>query len=389
MKQQRTRRLMILVVTGVIVTLIWPLVGTGCNGTPVAPDKDEVGRRYAEVWAGSPGDDPPLLTDDEWKDLSAGDSVRTDSNGEAELRLVGCPGSVWVFDNSTLSVWTCTKQAQADSEYWCVEEGTATFNLACAARFDVVDAPSAQVNIQATAFTVTYLPEYQLTLVTVLRGVVKVAPVLNMDTLEIGPAVAVEAGYFLYTMPGEMSPEIGNVPAREPRPLYELPLIVDELGIRGWMDDITGWAETEQLLEPSWPFQGVTIDFGEALADPRVQEAFILAIDKEAVLTSAFPDEEIQLTAIIGNEPVDATTLAYDPEKAQSLLAETGYETGTQLLVVCAQEDEQVLVAASQIAESLSQVNIPTELFPITIGQLAEFVRKLDEYEETFIVVYR
>lgn len=389
MKKQKHRRLMILVVSGVTMALIWVIVGTGCNGTPAAPDKDEVRRRQPQVWAGSPGNNPPLLANDNWKDLFANDSVRTDGDGEAELRLVGCDGSVWVFDNSTLSVWTCTKKAESDKEYWCTEEGTAGFNINCSARFDVVDTPSAQVNIKATAFTITYLPERQLTLVTVLRGVVTVAPVLDMGALEIGEPVAVDAGYFLYTMPGGVSPEIGEVPAREPRPLYELPLIVYELGIRGWMDDITRWAEIEQLLDPWWPFQGVTIDFGDQLADPRVQEAYVSAIDQEAVIASAFPNEEIRFIAIIGSAPVEAVTIAYDPERALALLEEAGYSRDQLVFVVFAEEDGQMATAAKLIAGDLSRIGIPVELYPAPAAGLAGLRKEFSEVGMPFVIVYR
>ncbi|MFN2220883.1 MAG: ABC transporter substrate-binding protein [Anaerolineae bacterium] len=390
MKQRKHRRLMVLVVSGVIMALIWVIVGTGCDGTPPPPDKDEVRRREVQVWAGSPGNNPPLLANDNWKDLSAGDSVRTDGNGEAELRLVGCDGSVWVFDNSTLSVWTCTKKAELDKEYWCTEEGTAGFNISCSSRFDVVDTPSAQVNIKATAFTITYLPERQLTLVTVLRGVVTVAPVLDMDTLEIGEPVPVEAGYFLYTMPGGVSPEIGEVPAREPRPLYELPLIVYELGIRGWMDNVTRWAETEQLLEPWWPFQGVTIDFDDGqLADARIQEAFVGAIDQEAVLASAFPNEDVRFIAIISGAPVEAFTIPYDPERALALLEEAGYPRDQAVFIVFPEEDGQVATAAKLVAGDLSRIDIPVELYPAPTEGLAGLKRELINEGVSIVMVYR
>jgi hypothetical protein len=389
MRQQTYRRLSVLLVSGVIVAMIWLLVGTGCDGTPKAPDKDEVRRRQAQVRAGSPASNPPVLTDNNWKAMSAGDSVRTDTSGEAELRLVGCDGSVYVFDNSTLSVWTCTKKAEANKEYWCTEEGTAGFNISCSARFDVIDTPSAQVNIKATAFSVTYLPGDQLTLVTVLRGVVTVAPVLDMSTLEIGVPVPVEAGYFLYTTPG-VPPEIGGVPAREARPLYELPGIVYELGIRSWMDDVTRWAETEQLLEPSWPFQGVTINFGGGqLADSRVQLAFVSAVDQEAVFGRAFPNEEVRFTAIIDNQPVDAATILYNPDESQGLLDEASYEYGQVVNVLFPQEDDQVATAAKLIAGDLSRIDISVELAPVPMADLGAAMREFAAAANPFIVIYR
>ena len=371
MKVQNYRRLFALVVTGVLMSMIWLTMGTGCDGTSTPPDQDEVRRRADVAKAGSPASNPPTLTNDNWKDLSAGDAVWTDTNGEAELRLVGCDGSVWVFDNSVLSVWTCTKKAETDKESWCIEEGSAGFNISCAGRFDVVDTPSARVNIKATAFSVSFLPDRQLTLVTVLRGVVDVTPVKNLDALDFDEPVSVKQGYFLYTMPGEESPEIARVEARMAQPLYKLPLLVYELGIRDWFDDITRWGDMEQLLDPTWPFLGVTLNFdGGQLADPRVQEAFVAAINQDAVMSQAFPDQEVGLTAMSGNAPRDAFTIPYDPAKALALLDEAGYDRGQLVIIVFPEEDDQRATAAKLIAGDLSRIGIEIELSPFPAAAL-------------------
>ena len=390
MKQRTYRRLFILLVTGVIMAMIWLFVASGC-GTPTTTPQDRVRRLATAVWAGSPGNNPPLLANGNWKSLNTNDSVTTDEFGEAELELDGCSGSVWVFDNSTLSVWTCTKQAESDNEFWCTEEGTAGFNIDCAARF-VVDTPSALVTIQGTAFTVTYLPENQLTLVTVLRGVVEVAPVLNMDTLELGEPQPVEEGFFLYTMPGERSPEVGEVPPREPRPLNELPFIVYDLGIRSWMDAITRWGDDQQILPPTWPFQPLQVILafdGGQLADPRVQEAFVAAIDKERVRTWAFADEDVQLTARIGDDLVNAYDIPYDPDRALALLEEAGYDHGQTVTVLFPEEDDQVAAAAKRIAGDLSLIDIAVDLQPVPGADLSAVVTKLASAGEPVVAVYR
>jgi hypothetical protein len=390
MKRQTHRRLLILLVTGVIMALVWLFIASGC-GTPTTTPPDRVRRLATAVWAGSPGNNPPLLANGSWKNLNTNDSVRTDQFGEAELELDGCNGSVWVFDNSTLSVWTCTKQAESDNEFWCTEEGTAGFNIDCAARF-VVDTPSALVTIQGTAFTVTYLPENRLTLVTVFRGVVEVAPVLDMGTMELGPPVPVEEGFFLYTMPGGLSPEIGGVPPREARPLDELPIIVYELDIRGRMDGITRWGDGQQLLPPDWPFwpDQVTVAFdGGQLTDTRVQEAFVAAIDKEQVMGQAFPDQDIQFTTRIGDELLDAYTIPYDPDMAQALLEEAGYDAGQPVTILFPEEDDQVTTAAKWIAGNLSLIGIPVELTPVPAVDLSAVMTKLASAGEPVIGVYR
>jgi len=389
MKTQTHGRLFVLVVTGVLMAILWMAVGTGCDGTSTPPDKDEVRRRSAVAKAGSPANNPPTLTDTAWKDLNAGDAVWTDSNGEAELRLVGCDGSVWVFDNSTLSVWPCNKQAEADNESWCNEEGTAAFNIKCTARFEVIGTPSAQVKIKATAFSVTFLPDSQLTLITALRGVVEVTPVIDLDAQEFAEPVSLEAGYFLYTMPGERSPEIARIEARTAQPLYKLPVLVYELGIRDWFDDITRWGDVEQLLDPTWPFLGVTLDFGGGqLDDPRVQEAFVTAINQDAVLGEAFPDQETGLTAVIGGEPRDAFTIPYDPEKALALLEEAGYEYGQLVTIIFPGEDDQRATAAKLIAGELSRIDIDVQLNPFPAAELPTVMEEFARGGVPVLAVY-
>lgn len=371
MRQETPRRLVVLLVTGVLMAMLWLMAGTGCDGTTTPPDKDEVRRLAAAVKAGSPGSNPPVLTNNNWKDLNPGDSVWTDISGEAELRLVGCHGSVYVFDNSSLSVWNCNKEAEQRAESWCMEEGSAGFNISCTSRFEVIGTPSAQVNIRATAFSVSFLPDNQLTLVTVLRGVVYVTPVRDLEAQDFAKPVPIEAGYFLYTMPGEVSREIAGVEARIAQPLYKLPVLVYELGIQEWMDDITRWGETQGVLDPSWPFLGITLDFGGGqLDDPRVQEAFIAAIDQKAVLEDAFPDQEMGLTAMIGGEPRDASTILYNPEEALALLDEAGYEHGQLVTVIFPGEDDQRARLAKLIAGDLSLIGIEIELNPFPAAEL-------------------
>jgi hypothetical protein len=137
----------------------------------------------------------------------------------------------------------------------------------------VVDTPSAQVNIKGTAFTITYLPEKQLSLVTVLKGVAEVVPVLDTGAGGLTDAVRVGAGQFLYTMPGERPPEIAGAPARQAHPFSDLTGVVYALDIRPWMDNVTRWGEAEDLLEPSWPFFEDVVE-DEPTAEPTPECAF-------------------------------------------------------------------------------------------------------------------
>ena len=287
MKQQTHRRLFILLVAGVIMAMVWLFVGLGLRRTPTTTPPDRVRRMATAVWAGSPGNNPPLLNNGNWKDLNTNDSVRTDQFGEAELELDGCNGSVWVFDNSTLSVWTCTKQAESDNELWCTEEGTAGFNIDCAARF-VVDTPSALVTIQGTAFTVTYLPD-------------KPAHVGDRPQRGSGGSARAQHGH-----PANWASRCLSRRASSsiPCPASFLPRLARSLpanlapwtscrsssttlaSVAGWMTLPAGGTGSRSCRRTG-PFEPeqVTLAFdGGQLMDPRVQEAFVAAIDKEPVM---------------------------------------------------------------------------------------------------------
>jgi len=122
-----------------------------------------------------------------------------------------------------------------------------------------------------------------------------------------------------------------------------------------------------------------TLDFGsEPLGDSRVQEAFVLAIDKEPDTAQAFSSDAVRFTAIIGGEPVDAYTIPYDPERANVLLEEAAYDRDQSVIILFPEEDDQVADAAKLIAGALSEIDVNVELTPVPGMDLgsarAEFV---------------
>lgn len=337
----------------------------GCNGDTTVPPQDEVLRLTPVVWAGSPPTNPPLLDHNNWESIATGDVVRTDDAGQAEMRLVGCSGSLYVFKDGAIQVATCLEEEQASGLATCVQIGTAWFNVDCTSRF-IVDTPGSRITITGTAFSVTYMPERRLTLVVVFDGAVTVQPVVDFGTGDLAPeGIRVASGEFLATRPG--------VEPVEPRPFEALPPLVAELGIRDWIEDIERRAESEDILRPSWPFREASVTLltaGGALEDPTVQRAVLTAIDKERLLGRAFPDQEVVFLAELDEQEVDARQIPYDPELAQAILEEAGYGRGTTAVLLFPAGDQSLGRMAEAIAESVTQVGVATKPAPVPAGDL-------------------
>ena len=368
----------------ILVGLLLALAVGGC--APPTTTTDQVRRLADKVWAGSPAT-PPQLTDSNWHSLNTGDAVKTDGVGEAELQLRTCTGSLYVFKNTKFGVYTCRKSEQASGSGSCLSAGSASFNLKCSARF-TVDTPGARVIIKGTAFSVTYLPASQLTLVTMLDGSATVQSVEDVAADRLGNEVPVNAGSFLYTTPGPMSAVFAGIPAREPVDLNKLPPLVQELAIQDpdvldWMMAVQDRASLDQVLPPNWPEQplperpstriGLFTD-GGPLADPRVQEAVLAAVDKQAVTQGAFPGQDVELMSALGGQETDAYTIPYDLERTRQLLAETGHPDGFGLFLVFPAEDAALETMAHGIAEHLGQVGISVEFVSVPAGELDKIV---------------
>jgi hypothetical protein len=344
-----------------------------CNdGTPTPP-KDQVLRLTPVVWAGSPATNPPLLDHYNWTSLSAGDAIKTDEAGQAEIQLDGCSGSLYVFKDGVIQVSTCLEEEQASGLATCVQVGTGYFNVECTSRF-TVDTPSSRITVLGTAFSVTYVPERQLTLVIVFEGGVTVQPVIDFDTGKLAPeSIRVDSGEFLYTEPGLETPK--------PLPFEELPPLVQELGIHPWIDDIEQRAERDRLLPQTWPFRRavVLLTEGGAFEDPTVQRAVLAAVDKEAVLAGAFPGQEVRFRSALGREEIDARQIPYDPEMARASLEEAGYARGVPVFLLFSEGDESLTRMAEGMSKYLAEAGFEVELVPVAEEELGTMVPLMRE----------
>lgn len=358
------------------------LLCLGCDGW----QKDQVRRLTPAVWAGLPASNPPALNDNSWQELGKGAAVRTDAAGEAELELVGCNGTLYVFQGTLIKVSACRKADAASGSATCGLAGTAYYNIECTGRY-IVDTPSGRILIQGTAFSVTFLPERLLTLVTVFEGRVTVQPVIDPDTDALGPSIVVTEGHFLYTMPDEFSSVVGGLPPRQSLPVEQMPPLINELGIRPWMESVVVHAKREGVLHQDLlgggkvvgpgsigpddlsvkpPAVTIALDMsGGAFDDQRVRTAVLYALPKDNGILAAFRGEEVQCLTRWEGQERDARSIPYDPERAKMLLAESGYANGFGALLTFPAGDEQLGATGKEIAGYLGDLGIDVRFQPV------------------------
>ncbi len=356
-------------------------ITSACGGG----NSDRVQRVSAIVWAGSPANNPPLLDHDNWRSLSTGDAITTDDDGQAHLQLADCAGSLYVFRDTAIQVATCLKAEQESGLATCLQQGTGYFNVECTARF-IVDTPAGRVIVQGTAFIVTYLPAWRLMLVIGLQGNLRVQPVIDIGTGELGPGQPLKGGYFYYTTPGRRSDQVAGLPPREAIPLEELPPLVAMLGIQRWMDDAAQRAREEDVLPPNWPptlapgsAGAVTVLLGSgggALRDERVQRAVLAALPKEEVLATAFRDEPAVWVATLGDGEVMALGVPLDRKQATTLLQEAGYPEGFPLRLYYPADDEPLAVMAETISANLAEIGLRVQVAQAAATQIASLVQR-------------
>jgi hypothetical protein len=377
-----------------LVAMLIMLFGASCNGgsgqTPTPTPTPWVQRRATVVWAGQPANNPPVLDHDNAQALSSGDGVTTDDSGEAELHLGGCSATLYVFKDGDVVLDSCWEGAAADV---CAANASVLVEATCAAEYDIeIGAGGCNVIVKSTAFSLTHLPNKELSLVIALDGTVWVRPVVDKAKATLGKEIPLDEGFFLHTIPGPESPKIAGLPAREPVPISELPRLVQELQqidrrIEPWMYDLTRRAGDLKVLPPGWPFEpeilppdeafDVTLELisgGGVLEDSFVQEALLLAIDKKTVVEEVFAGPSVDLRARLKSEDIDAFDIPFDRERSKEQLAEAGLADGFGVKIPFSAEDEQLAKAAEWVASYLFEVGIEALPVEMPAPEIQSFV---------------
>ncbi|HKO44668.1 MAG TPA: hypothetical protein VJU84_15420 [Pyrinomonadaceae bacterium] len=227
-----------------------PGLNTSPSSSPTEPGS-QVSRRNSNVTLGSAHQpEPQLLTDNDWHDLRSGDRVATDANGEAELDITGCM-RIYLYKASELMRAACPKSAYRSGSVTCAVAGTSLFNNSCGSRV-VIQTDAAEVVLDGTYLSVTYLPTEQLTLVWVLKGKVSVRPVVGGAERTLGEPVEVREAMYLVSVPEERRAVLANVHtvSDQALPIHQIGPLADMFNLRPWLDRVAEQAKADRIPLP-------------------------------------------------------------------------------------------------------------------------------------------
>lgn len=213
-------------------------------------------RRYlANVWARTEaGGSPSMLNDDTWHAVKEGARVRTDKQGEGWLRVRDCM-TVYVFQKSEMMIAPCSKSEYTSGSINCQLAGTSVYNNTCESRIkQIIETPTAEVTLEGTWVSVSYLPAHQLTLTMVFQGQASIRPVISMEGRRLGEPVVVKESQFWLSAPDDRRAAIADLPtavdARQPQGFDRLPSLLDALGMNEWRDRIWKRAAEDKINAP-------------------------------------------------------------------------------------------------------------------------------------------
>lgn len=121
----------------------------------------------------------------------------------------------------------------------------------------------------------------------------------------------------------------------------------------------------------------------EALDDERVRHALTHAVDTEAIITDLWGEESASLAlaptpqAVFGSPQLE--TYAYDPERAEELLAEAGYADGLTLEMIWPNDAAANVTSLAQAyASQWSDVGVTVNLHELERAQWLERFESMD-----------
>lgn len=340
----------------------------------------QVRRASAVVWAGPDNVSVlPRLDDSAWHALSAGSLVTTDASGEGWISISDCM-LIYVFQSSGLVKAACPKSDYTGGNVTCAIEGTSVYNNDCAGQI-IIQTLSAEVELQGTWLSVTYLPERQLTLVMVFEGEATVQPVLDFDARTLGNPIDVEEGHFWFTTPGDTGERVAGLDAREPHPFDRLPPLIDELDLAPWIDRIRVRADGDQVPFPEFPPSASAEVFlqggGGALENEAVQQAVLRAVPWAGLTEELFPGQDVPVTTALPGVEIDAREVEHNPDLARELLTRAGFPNGFGLVLLYAPGDDEIAAMAGVVVDSLREVGIQVKSGAVSAAEAPDVLREI------------
>ncbi|HBY96353.1 MAG TPA: hypothetical protein DEP84_20830 [Chloroflexi bacterium] len=229
--------------------LLVSMLLAGC-GRPATVNA-QIRRNLSNVYAGEGSPDSlPLLSDDDWHELRDMSLITTDADGEGWLQINQCM-LVYIFQNSGLVKAACPKSDLASGNVTCALEGTSAYNNDCSDKI-VIQTLSAEVVLEGTWISITYLPEQQVTILSVFEGHATARPVRNAELRTMGEAIEIPTRHFWFSEPGITADPIAGLAAREPHPFDQLPLLIEKLHLESWVERLRVRAADDNVPFPDF-----------------------------------------------------------------------------------------------------------------------------------------
>lgn len=216
----------------------------------VVQTEAKVKRENSQVQAGPANVSPlPLLSDNEFHALAAQSVVATNDDGEAQVEIRDCL-TVFVFQRSQLVTASCPRSSAVSGSPTCAF-GTSAFSNNCAGQV-VIQTRSAQIELQGTWLTVTYLPERQLSLAMIYEGQAKIWPVRDFESRTLGEPLTVGERHFWFSNPGDTAASVAGLRGRRVYPFEMAPDVMAELNMNSWLSRIKPRAEADGIDFPEY-----------------------------------------------------------------------------------------------------------------------------------------
>lgn len=123
----------------------------------------------------------------------------------------------------------------------------------------------------------------------------------------------------------------------------------------------------------------------DRIADKRVRQAFMYAIDRPAILDVVLRGQgELVHQTVIGPEWAvydDLNTYPRDVEKAKALLAEAGWDANQTLTVIWSKGFQTIELAAPIFQQQLAEVGVKVELAPLETAAFVKAVIEEPDYD--------
>lgn len=328
-----------------------------------------------------------------WCQLRAGESLETDSNGQAELNFSDCwPGRLFLFQGSIAQtmVSVCTKADFcpggncSNPPAMCVPNG-ALYADKCAAEFNPVTG-STRIEKNTASYLITYSSDGgDVSTIIVIDGVIRLRPVLEYAPLRLGDVMEMRGGEFTFTMPDETLRAVGGLEPRVVHSVEKLPQVVQELGLEDWVIQAAETASESGTLPENWPAElsGRGVDVlagGGDLTNPEMQLWLYRAVN-----WSDLPVSDRRMRLFLGGDPVNALDVDYLPARSAEMLK----PVTLRIVLVFPAEITELEKTAAVIAEYLARVGIDTELMPLPAEQLARQVREFEAKQQPYLYLTR